>query len=125
MSTNVVCFVFFTPSDVLFLQYIRYILYLRFHFVARSAICAGVVIQTVLKYGVSHIKSPVSIPVPASIANYFSPVKEIFLIKQQKLLSFLIFLLVLNRTKAQRKKMTKPKHLVPTNCHVQWPQVFL
>ena len=23
MSTNVVCFVFFTPSDVLFLQYIR------------------------------------------------------------------------------------------------------
>ena len=25
MSTNVVCFVFFTPSDVLFLQYIRFI----------------------------------------------------------------------------------------------------
>ena len=71
---------------------------------ARSAIFAGVVIQTVLKCVVSHIKSPVSIPVPASIANYFSPVKEIFLIKQQKLLSFLIFLLVLNRTKAQRKK---------------------
>ena len=71
---------------------------------ARSAIFAGVVIQTVLKCVVSHIKSLVSIPVPASIANYFSPVKEIFLIKQQKLLSFLIFLLVLNRTKAQRKK---------------------
>ena len=87
MSTNV-CFVFFTPSDVLFLQYIRYILYLRFRFVARSAIFAGVVIQTVLKCGVSHIKSPVSIPVPASIANYFSPVKEILLIKQQKSLSF-------------------------------------
>ena len=68
--------------------------YLRFHFVARSAIFAVVVINTVLKCGVSHIKSPVSIPVPASKANYFSPVKEILLIKQQKLLSFLIFLLV-------------------------------
>ena len=88
MSTNVVCFVFFTPSDVLFLQYIHYILYLRFHFVARSTIFAGGVIQTVLKCGVSHIKSPVSLPVPASIANYFSPVKEILLIKQQKSLSF-------------------------------------
>ena len=43
---------------------------------ARSAIFAGVVIQTVLKCGVSHIKSPVSIPVPASIANYFSPVNK-------------------------------------------------
>ena len=59
-----------------------------FPFVARSAIFAGVVIQTALKCGVSHIKSPVSIPVPASIANYFSPVKEILLIKQQKSLSF-------------------------------------
>ena len=48
---------------------------------AQSAIFAGVVIQMVLKCGVSHIKSPVSIPVPASIANYFSPVKEILLIK--------------------------------------------
>ena len=92
---------------------------------ARSAIFAGVVIQTVLKCDVNHIKSPVSIPVPASIANYFSPVKEILLIKQQKSLSFLIFLLVQNRTKAQRKKLTKPKHLIPTKCHVQWPQVFL
>ena len=55
---------------------------------ARSAIFAGVVIQMVLKCGVSHIKSPISIPVPASIANYFCPVKEILLIKQQKSLSF-------------------------------------
>ena len=61
---------------------------------AQSAIFASVVIETVLKCGVSHIKSPVSIPVPASIVNYFSPVKEVLLIKQQKSLSFLIFLLV-------------------------------
>ena len=55
---------------------------------ARSAIFAGVVIQTMLKCGVSHIKSPVSIPVPASTANYFSPVKEILLIKQQEIVKF-------------------------------------
>ena len=55
---------------------------------ARSAIFAGVVIQKVLKCGVSHIKSPVSIPVPASIANYFSPVKEILFNKTAEIVKF-------------------------------------
>ena len=81
-----------------------YAKYLRFHFVARSAIFAGVVIQTVLKCGVSHIKSPVSIPVPASIANYFIPIERKLINKTAESLSFLIFLLVQNRTKTQRKK---------------------
>ena len=55
---------------------------------ARSAIFAGVIIQTVLKCGVSHIKSPVSIPVSVSIANYFSTVKEILSIKTAEIVKF-------------------------------------
>ena len=76
---------------------------------ARSAIFASVVIQTVLKCGVSHIKSPVSIPVPASIANYFSPVKEILLIKQQKSLSFLSFCLYRTERKLKEKNWLNTK----------------